>query len=40
MSAISRGFVGRRTTAVVKLPPGQYVTDGSFGAPNKLNRSS
>jgi DMSO/TMAO reductase YedYZ molybdopterin-dependent catalytic subunit len=26
MSAISRGFVGRRTTAVVKLPPGQYVT--------------
>jgi DMSO/TMAO reductase YedYZ molybdopterin-dependent catalytic subunit len=27
MGAISRGFVGRRTTADVKLPPGQYLTN-------------
>jgi DMSO/TMAO reductase YedYZ molybdopterin-dependent catalytic subunit len=27
MGAISRGFVGRRTTAVVTLPPGQYLTN-------------
>jgi DMSO/TMAO reductase YedYZ molybdopterin-dependent catalytic subunit len=26
MSAISRGFSGRRTAADVKLPPGQYLT--------------
>src|SRR5204863_8227003 len=26
MGAISRGFVGRRNAADVKLPPGQYLT--------------
>jgi hypothetical protein len=26
MGIISRGFSGRRTTAAVKLPPGQYLT--------------